>query len=74
MNLRNLFSWTWWNTPIEKIYCGNWQDYDAPRWYVYLVVPLGYLTMVAMLVFLLTRPGAFAMFLSHEQSATQVEK
>jgi hypothetical protein len=37
-------------------------DYDAPRWYVYLAVPLGYLFMLAIVVFLLTRPGAFDMF------------
>jgi hypothetical protein len=51
--IRNLVSWSWWNTPIEKIYCGNWVDYDAPRWYLYLVVPLAYGTMLAVVVLML---------------------
>lgn len=51
--IRNLVSWSWWNTPIAKIYCGNWVDYDAPRWYLYLVVPLAYGTMLAVVVLML---------------------
>ena len=48
--LHKLTSWTWWNTPIVKIYCGNWVDYHAPRWYLHLFIPLSALLMLAMFI------------------------
>ena len=47
--LSNLFKWSWWNEKTIEV-GEHWHDWMAPRWYGYVVVPLAYLIMLGMII------------------------
>lgn len=48
--MNNLFNWSWWNEKVINVYEGYWYEWQAPRWYI-LVVIIAYMFFISAFCF-----------------------